>query len=274
MYHANIFVRVSRFFIHFPKLICTAHSNNEGGVGRMLIYRATDFLGDVFSNVSNIAVESFERKKAAPKKSMITVYNGIDTERFKFNPLAREKVRSCLGLNNKKVFIAVGRLSVEKDYPNLILSFKCLTEKFPDARLVIVGTGVEENNIRNLIRIESLENRVQMLGLRKDISELLSAADIFVLSSSFEGFGLVVAEAMATNCYVVATDCGGVKEIVGNHGVLVKPGSVDEMSSALIMAYNKDWERIENDQCRDRIRRKFSLNSVVEQWDEIYAKSY
>ena len=90
MVHANILTRLVRTTTSMNKLICTAHSSNEGGVIRMLSYRVTDRLANLTTNVSNTAVAAFEAKHAVPKNSMLTVYNGVDFTNFTYSPDAKD----------------------------------------------------------------------------------------------------------------------------------------------------------------------------------------
>lgn len=274
MYHANILARLVRLIVKMPKLVCTAHSNNEGGKLRMLAYRVTDSLCEVFTNVSNHAVVSFEAKGAAPVGRMITVYNGIDTKKFSFKPEARKRLRKELNLNNKNVFIAVGRFAPEKDYPNMLKAFALLQEKRPDTHLLIVGDGELRPQIESLIKTLKLEQFVTLLGVRKDIPELLSAADIFVLSSAWEGFGLVVAEAMSVGIIVVATDCGGVAEIVKEVGFLSVPQNsnalFEQMSNALLLQRKNTLIKIKKG--KKQISSCYELTKIVEKWLTLYNK--
>lgn len=139
MFHANILSRLARLGSKVPRLVCTAHNTNEGGKMRMLAYRMTDKLAHEFTNVSQEAVESFERVKAAPVGRMLATHNGIDTQRFCFNPVARQQLRSELGIQRSKVFIAIGRFHEQKDYPNLLDAFSILSSNQPNSHLLIVG---------------------------------------------------------------------------------------------------------------------------------------
>ncbi len=100
----------------------------------------------------------------------------------------------------------------------------------------------------------------------------MRAADVFVLSSAWEGFGLVVAEAMATEKVVVVTDSGGVKEVVGDCGLLVPPQNSEALADALETALNMppDKAKALGEKARLRIVENFNLESVVARWLEIY----
>ena len=276
MVHANIFARISRIFFPVPKLICTAHSNNEGGKGRMFAYRLTHHLSDLTTNVSQSASRSFEALGAVPKNGITTVYNGINLNRFHSPEQTDHNMRLSLGLLDSDVMLlAVGRLHEAKDYPNLFNAIEILLKnniEYKHLHLFVVGDGDLKLELEQLIIDKELKNQVHLLGRRSDIPQLMSAADLFILSSSFEGFGLVVAEAMACQTYVVATDCGGVKEVMGGYGLMVKPKDSEALATTLLKALNmKNQEREENNNnALSHIQENFDLNLIIQQWIEIY----
>ncbi len=108
--------------------------------------------------------------------------------------------------------------------------------------------------------------------MRHDIPALMSACDIFVLSSSWEGFGLVVAEAMATERVVVATDCGGVSEVVGSEGFLVEHSNSVLLTQALVRALSLSNEERTNlgVNARKRIVDNYSLSANVDTYLKLY----
>lgn len=274
MFHANILSRLLRLIIKVPRLICTAHNINEGSGLRMLAYRVTDNLADEFTNVSSRAVKAFEEKKAAPRGRMIVTFNGIDTKRFSFDPVARNKLRSELDIQSCKVFIAVGRFHEQKDYPNLLDAFSLLAARHPESHLLIVGDGELRPMIEQKIEALGLNGRVDLLGVRNDIPELMSAADIFVLSSASEGFGLVIAEAMACERIVIATNSGGVSEVLGGNGFLVPPKDSTALAESMAEAIKmpSDVSKENGLKCRRYICENYSLQAAVLRWEEIYQK--
>ncbi|KAF1021676.1 MAG: N-acetyl-alpha-D-glucosaminyl L-malate synthase [Acinetobacter bereziniae] len=272
MVHANIFTRIMRFFYKIPKLICSAHNSNEGGFLRMLGYRYTNHLSDINTNVSKEATELFKIKKAFDS-SAITIYNGIDLSKFR----KKEVNKSEILLNNidvnKIIILAVGRLNVQKDYPNLIKAISLLKGNSSQTfKLLIAGDGEQRDAIEELIKKLDLEDDVILLGRRNDIAELMSVADYFVLSSAFEGFGLVVAEAMACETFVVATDCGGVKEVMGGYGLMVPPQDSKALADQLLKAINMPLNvRLENNRkALNYVHENFDLGKTTLQWLKIY----
>ena len=274
MVHANIITRLVRLTSPINKLVCTAHSNNEGGVLRMLMYRITHNLAELSTNVSKGAVRAFEEKYAIPKDGMMTIYNGIDLDKYKFSVTAKKSVFKELGIDlNYKIILAVGRLQDQKDYPNLLRAIKLLKEEDHGLfKLVVAGDGEQREKIEQYIKDLELASDVFLLGRRNDIPRLMSAADVFVLSSKNEGFGLAVAEAMACGCLVVATDCGGVDEVLNKNGILVQKENYISLSKGLCQALNMD---INNKNClidkaRNHIYKEFDLENVAKKWNAIY----
>lgn len=268
MIHANIFARLNRPGTGVPKLICTAHNSNEGGKLRMLAYRYTNHLSDINTNVSQEASQSLIDKGAFTSDNLITIYNGISLSKF-------NKIKSTIELNSKGIsFLSVGRFNEQKDYPNLLKAVAILKNKTQlDIKFYIAGDGELRSFLESLIEELGIENEVILLGKRSDIPHLLSKANFFVLPSKHEGLPTVVIEAMACSCYVIATDCGGSAEILGDTGKLVSIQNSEALAGAMETALSLDKHDIElnNQKARLRIEEKFSLESSVQKWLEIYA---
>lgn len=271
MVHANIFTRLNRIFYKIPRLICTAHNSNEGGYLRMFAYRITSKYADFNSNVSKEATLALIQKGAFLKDSIVTVYNGIDLNKFKLQEYNENKNISFS--INEINFISVGRFNEQKDYPNLIHAvylIKKQTDK--TVRFYIAGEGELRPQLEGLIQQLNLTNDIILLGARSDIPDLLNAADFFVLPSKYEGLPTVVIEAMACQCFTIATDCGGSAEILGETGILVEPQNPEKLAQAILNALRLSKEEIqENNQlARKRVEELFSLEQSVKIWLDIY----
>ncbi|TNG96029.1 glycosyltransferase [Pasteurellaceae bacterium UScroc12] len=170
------------------------------------------------------------------------------------------------------LFLAVGRLTDAKDYPNLLNAFTSVLNKNPRAVLAIVGQGEQKEELISLAENSNISHSVYFLGLRRDIPALMSACDCFVLSSKYEGFGLVLAEAMLCERLVVATDCGGTKEVVGNYGYLVTRQNSNELANAMIKVINlSDNIRYSmGSEARKYIMEHYSLNVIATRWINLY----
>lgn len=274
MFHSNILCRIVNSITPINKLICTVHNSNEGGQVRMLAYKFTNFLSDVNTNVSEEATDSLVVKKAFKKSQITTVYNGIDTEYFKFDQFERNLLRNQFNIpKDKKVLISIGSLTEQKDYPNLFKAIQKLPNR-NDYKFFIVGDGPLQDELYDLVGSMGLNDTIIFLGIRRDIPSLLSMADIFVLPSAWEGFGLVVAEAMSCERIVVATDCGGVKEVLGESPFLVAPQNYKELSKKIneSLSLSKDEAITIGLKNRKRVLDKFSIDTSVKEWNTLYAR--
>lgn len=266
MVHANIFARLNRIGCKVPKLICTAHNSNEGGQIRMLAYRYTNFLSDFNTNVSKEAVDSFIQKKAFRADNLCSIYNGIDLVKFARKSSEQQS-------QNKKInALTIGRFNEQKDYPNLLNAVASVVQKYPYFHLNIVGDGELRHDIEQLIVSLGLEQFVTLLGRRDDVPAIMSQADLYILSSKYEGLPTVLIEAMAASVFVVATDCGGSKEVMGGCGILVPPRDSDALADAILQAIGKpDSEKvINNNAALAYVRENFDLNKVAQKWEQIY----
>ncbi|MES1935624.1 glycosyltransferase [Salinisphaera hydrothermalis] len=271
--HANILSRVLRLATPMPQLVSSAHNTNEGGRGRMLAYRLTDRLADISTNVSAEAVAAFEQQGALRRGRMVAIYNGIDIERFRFDPATRARVRAELTLDEDvPLLLAVGRLCEQKDYPNLLHALVRLAAATKPPRLAVVGEGPLRDSLETLAVSLGVADRVDFLGVRHDVPALIAACDVFVLSSAWEGFGLVVAEAMACERVAVATDCGGVREVMADDGFLVPPNDSAALASALDRALG--LPKVERERMgrsgRDRVVAHFSLHATADRYLAVY----
>jgi len=273
MYHPNIIARLVRTLTPVKKTICTSHSTNEGSKLRMLSYKFTDQFVDVIAAVSNDVKKVLIERGAAKASKIVTIPNGIDSNQFRFSNKSRMKVRNALKINSEqKLIVAAGRLSTPKNYAGLLASISQLLKRRDDFKLFIAGDGPLRDELLSLRSKLGLKDYVNFLGVYDDMTALLSAADIFVLSSLWEGLPLVVAEAMACQRLVVATDCGGVKEVLGECGILVKSNDNEALTKALDGALEMpvlDREEF-GLKARKRIVEHFSLEANSRAYFELY----
>ena len=273
MFHANLMARLIRLSTKVDRLICTAHSKNEGGALRMALYRFTNFLSDLNTNVSQDAVNAFIEKKAVKKDQMIAMENGIDTFLFKKDGAMRENMQLSLPLiKNDYVFLAVGRLTDPKDYPNLLRAFSIVNKQKPHTCLLIAGIGELEQELKQYVNQLGISEKVSFLGLRRDIHKLMNLADTYVMSSHFEGLPLVIGEAMATEKVVISTDCGGTREVIGGNGLLVPIRDSEALANAMLqsMALTAEERSILGKKARQHIVDNYSLDAVVNKWLKLY----
>jgi glycosyltransferase involved in cell wall biosynthesis len=166
--------------------------------------------------------------------SIDIIPNGIDIQHIREQ--AREDVEHpWLRGNEIPVIMSAGRLVSQKGYADLIHGFALLTEKIP-ARLIILGEGPLRKELETLKDMLSISENVDLLGFQSNPFAFMSRADLFVLSSLYEGFGIVLLEAMACGTPVVSTDCqSGPREVLngGEAGLLVSVGNPRELADSM-----------------------------------------
>lgn len=272
-FHANIFARLLQVPAA-PQVLSTVHNVYEGGLHRMLAYRLTDFLSARTTAVSTAAAERFVRLKAVPQQKCIVVTNGIDTAEFTRSADRRAQTRVAMGVTNEFIWLTAGRIAPAKDIPNLLRAFKLVRTAHPTAQLWIAGAGEGTGTKRasGFVLVHGPIEQVRWLGLRRDLPALLDAADGFVLASAWEGMPLVVGEAMAMEKPVVATDVGGVRELVGEAGVLMPSGDSNALAKAMIASMQSSTEVRQKlgRAARFRIATEFSIDARADQWEALY----
>jgi len=276
MVHANLLGRVARLFAPVPVLISTAHNVNEGSRWREIAYRLTDMLCDLTTQVSEAGLKRYIAIGAVPEAKIRFVPNGINSMEFRPDPQARDLAREELGWQQHFIWLAVGRFAEAKDYPNLLQAFAGVHARHPEGRLMIAGKGELMEATQRLARELGLSEVVRFLGPRKDIPALMNAADGYVMSSAWEGLPMVLLEASATGLPIVATDVGGNREVVqeGQTGYLVPPKDARALGAAMLrlMALPKTQKQSMGEAARALVQRRYSLESVLSQWESIYAE--
>lgn len=276
MVHANLLARLVRPLAPMPVFICTAHSIDEGGRLREILYRLTDPLCDLTTQVSQAGLERYVRVGAVPAHKICFVPNGVDTARFRPDLRARERLRSELELGDSFVWLAVGRFEQAKDYPNMLQAFARVAEQKPGAHLLIAGQGSLREEAEQLVGELKMVDRVHFLGVRRDIPALMNAVDGYVMSSAWEGTSMVLLEASATGLPIVATAVGGNCEVVidGQSGFLVPPKDPSALMQAMLRLMDlPSEERVQMGQSgRAHVEAHYSLERVVDRWESLYAE--
>lgn len=274
-FHGNIAARTFHLFGAAPAPISTIHNVYEGGRHRMLAYRVTNPLSRITTAVSAAARDRFVRLRAVPANKCVVLANGIDIAEFSPDPARRNLARAELGLRDEFVWVSAGRIVAAKDYPTLVRAFALIRTDVPDARLFIAGEPADPDEVARVCRLASelsLGHCMQCLGLRRDLPALLDAADAFVLASAWEGMPLVVAEAMAMEKPVVATDVGGTRELLGDCGALVSPRNTGALAAAMrqMMLTEPEARLALGRSARRRIAAHFSIEAKAAEWESLY----
>lgn len=270
MFHANLFARIMRLICPLNLLICTEHNKDIEGKSRMLLYRMTDWLSDMNTNVSIEATEYFIIQKSFSFRKSMTMYNGIYLDRFKRNEEKGSSVRKeyCL-CNDDFLFLNVGRLVEAKDQCNLIKAFSLLTQKRKSVKLMIVGEGELRSELESLIKQYGLENIVILAGAHTNVEDYYSAANCFVLSSVWEGLPTCLIEAKANSLPIISTAAG--QEIVDTDYVVPIRNSQElyiKMDKVLQLPSQK---LADMGHANFLDAKRFDIYSIARQWEKIYS---
>lgn len=177
--------------------------------------------------------------------------------------------------NQRKVVLGVGRLAFQKGFDILIKAFSRIARNHLDWDLVILGEGPERSALENLTSTLCLNERVYLPGLVGNISDWYKAADIYIMSSRFEGFPNTLAEALASGCPAVSFDCDtGPRDIIRHEidGLLVSPGDVEALSSAMTRLMDNEALRSEFAVRAVEARERFSIERIGAMWEELFNK--
>ncbi|MBN2011723.1 glycosyltransferase family 4 protein [candidate division KSB1 bacterium] len=242
----------------------------------ILIERMVARLSDKLITVSKLNRQKAIQLRIAKHDKFVNIYSGIRFDKFENISVSRPAKCRELGIDpNSKIVGMVGRLSKQKSPHILINAIPSIIKKFPDTQFVIVGDGELRYDLEKLIKKLGLSERVHLLGYRSDIPELVSIMDIFVLSSSWEGLGRSLTEAMYLGRAVVATRVEGVPEIVHHNktGLLVPPQDVPAISNAIIdlLSHPEKAARL-GERANARVAKDFCAQRMVDDIECLYEK--
>ncbi|MDB2682718.1 glycosyltransferase [Alphaproteobacteria bacterium] len=189
---------------------------------------------DQIMAVSQGAAEDLARACNIPTEKIKVIPNPIDLEAIK-DRAGQPTNHPWFKNKQAPVILSAGRLSPPKDFKTLIYAFKKIQED-TEIKLIIIGEGVQRNDLQNLINNLNLQDRIDMPGFQSNPFNFMAAGDLFVLSSLKEGFGNVIIESLACGTPVIATNCpGGPAEILenGKWGTLVPPQNIEALAQAM-----------------------------------------
>lgn len=182
------------------------------------------------------------------------------------NPLTLQPGRPASGTSRK--FLAVGRFShLHKGFDLLIKAFRQFAENNQEWTLDIVGEGPEEPMYHELIAGYGLADRIHIHPFTNNIQQYYSEAQVYVLSSRWEGFGLVLVEAMAHGLPVVSSDLPTSREIMGDFGLYFENGNIAQLAKQLEQATRLDWQQKSSEAIS--IAQRFNIGNIISKWKEI-----
>jgi N-acetyl-alpha-D-glucosaminyl L-malate synthase BshA len=215
-------------------------------------------------------VKDYLKSEGVKKEKLEVIYTGIDTQKFK--PFSDYDIRKEFNISDDTVIIGiVAVLRAAKRHIDLLEAVKDLD----NVKVVIVGNGPQEKNIKNFIKENNLEDKVLMLGHREDVDKILPNFDIFVLPSNLEALGTALLEAQSCGVPVVASRVGGIPECVneGKTGLLFEKENVADLREKLLkLIENKNLREEFSKNARKWIEDNFSTQKMVKDTENLYKR--
>jgi sugar transferase (PEP-CTERM/EpsH1 system associated) len=257
-----------------PVIIYTEHARD---IFPSMRVRIADKALSLFTHRIVVVAEYLKRnlvryEKFNPKKITV-IYNGVDPQKFNGDFDSRA-VKKTFDIDEDRLVIGiVARLDPIKNHKCLLRAMKMVVAELPKTILLIVGDGPFLQELKSFINTLSLNSYVRFLGMRSDIPELMSIMDVFVLCSLSEGLPLTLLEAMASGRAIIATNVGGIPEVIehGINGLLVEPDNHRALTEAIIqLLRDKSLAKRISESARNKLMENFTLDKMTEKYKEIY----
>jgi len=276
LFHADLVGRAAARLAAVRHIVHTIHTAE--GRFRPWQFAYTRFLSgycDRLVCVSRSARDYHARCSGLPLERYTVIPNGVDTEAFRPDPACRQRFRQEWGLGDGEVLVCfVGRLDHEKGIDTLLAAMSHLGARGHATDIVIAGDGPRRAIVENFIRHGEGGRRCRLLGFVQDVRGALNAADIFVMPSRWEGFGLAAAEAMSMGLPVIATRVPGLSDLVidGQTGLLIDRGDAVSLAEAITqLAGDAERRRRFGQAGRDSVTQRYPISANIAAHEQLYA---
>ncbi|MBI4775905.1 MAG: glycosyltransferase [Deltaproteobacteria bacterium] len=274
LYDGGRYGRLAAWRCGVPCVVATFHNVYVRRRPRIhLINRMLGHITDRIIAVSSSVKNDLIRFDRLPPEKIQVLHNTIDLKAFQ-EPYDRQAVRRAYGINDTDIVVGwVARLAKQKGHGFLFEAIQLMSESYPNLRLLLVGDGPLKQWLVEKARDLAIEERVVFTGTSHQVPELMSAMDVFVLPSLWEGLPLVIGEAMAAGVPVVGTDVGGVGELVidGETGYLIPPGQPQAIREAVESVLEQpDRTRVMVENARKHVEKLFSTSDHTSRLHDLY----
>jgi glycosyltransferase involved in cell wall biosynthesis len=209
-----------------------------------------------------------------PNVPVYTILNGVNTKTYQADAGDRMRVRRELDIKENEVLIGiVAVFRFQKRLKEWIDVFKTAHANYPNLRGIIIGDGPLKAEILAHLEETGMQDLIRMPGLVTPVKPYLSAMDLFMMTSSFEGLPIALLEAMSMGCAVVSTNAGGIRQVIrnGEDGITVDVEAYAKLGTILpdLLSEPKNWVHFRN-KARQRVEEAFSLKKMVRETEELY----
>ena len=260
-----------------PVIVETLHGSEawrKGWRANYRIDRAVSRFVSQYVAVCNSDAQFLSEKKHVPAEKIAVIHNGVDIQRFAATPGARKAMRNALGYaEDDLVLIMVARFHTGKGHRVLLDAICQLLPSFPNLKLICLGEGEAEAEVRGQCDALGVSQCVRMPGHQNNVVDWLGAADINVLPSFYEGLPLSILEAMASTLPSVATQVGGIVDAIENgvSGLLVPSGNAVKLAEALaFLLRDAEARKRMGNAAYLRVSRHFSIEQQMSNTEKTY----
>jgi glycosyltransferase involved in cell wall biosynthesis len=281
---AGILGRLAAKISKVTRIVHTPHGHVFFGHFGPVLSRIYLWIEKLFGPISSrvIALTDGESRdytdlNVYPQNKLVKIHSGVDIDKFKKAPASMVEKKRALGLPQKGLVVGyIGWLLPIKGPMYLLKAIKDVWTEHKDLILVYIGKGDLDVELRSEALKASAKGKVNFLGWRKDIHEILPLFDILVLPSLNEGMGRVLVEAMAAGKPVVASNVGGIPDLVKHNlnGLLVPPGDEKALAAAIRQLINDPEKAKMMGQCGREFCHQFSVEAMVEKLDNLYQELF
>ena len=255
-----------------PFTICWCHSLPSGKAGTFVGWLKRYFQCGLLDTLVCVSAAQQQAiiKAGFDKSRIMLIPNGVDLSQFAGReshlPLM-DRRRDDLALPaDKKIIVQVANMVPDKDFETLLKAIRLLRDNRSDFHLVLIGRGVDSKQMRDSVSQLNLTEQITLAGVRDDVPEILTSADMLILSSKQESFGLCVLEGMAAGLPVIVSDLPALAELVehGKEGFRVPPADSDALAAAIARLLDDASLRKQMGSRGQEKARQFSVSQMVE----------
>ncbi|WP_420645556.1 glycosyltransferase [Candidatus Leptofilum sp.] len=265
------------------KLVRTVHNEREWGKRPLRKLMLTNIIYPLSFQlelgVSQQVVDNLDQRHLAKwsAKKAVRSYNALNFGRFENIHVDKVKKRRELGISADDIVVGtVGRLSKQKGYSILLQAASIILKKSNNIYFLIVGTGLLEQELKDLATQLKISDKVIFLGARHDIEEIYAIMDLFINSSLWEGLPTVILEAMSANVPVIGTEVSGNTELIQDEetGWLVPPNNPQELASVInkVLSIDPNKKMIVCEQAKEFIGTRFSIHGIAKSHIRFYQR--
>lgn len=258
---------------HIP-VITTLHGTDITLVGRDKTYAPVVAFSinqsDAITAVSNnLRDETF--KTFHIEKEIEVIYNFVDVQRFSRKPI--DAFRKVIAPNGERILMHASNFRKVKRVQDVVKIFAEVRKEIP-AKLLFVGDGPERSTAEDLARELGVCDEIRFVGKQEQMEDILAIADLFLLTSEYESFGLAALEAMAAGVPVISTNAGGLKEIItdGETGYMADVGDVASMSQNALMILKDDKILKGFKERAARYAKQYDIGNIIPLYEKLYER--